>query len=238
MLVSARQGLNALAELKIQRRLTLQSIDDCENFLVSQIAQTASLQYASCETMIRQKLATELGYVITQRAEMVVLPPDAIRLQQPQSWLTLRTHLLDVIEVMEDVCQRIKVPMSGKEPRDSLKDKLQVLRGIVASCHEKMQTVRGILVEIHSVRLADQAEDCGLHQVLDQLKELEEIDNLNKFEVGEALRRVTQVNVERYLSTEHSVTPEMLAICKNVLFEYAEIRGRAGIQLCVDAAAL
>ncbi len=109
---------------------------------------------------------------------------------------------------------------------------------MMGSCHERMQTVRGVLVEIHSRKLADAASDCGLLQVLDGLRELEEIDNLHHADVGEALKHVIQVHIERVSSTEHSLTPEGLARCKKVLVEYAEIRGRAGMQLCVDAAAL
>ncbi|WP_372359519.1 type III secretion system effector XopP [Xanthomonas axonopodis] len=235
---SARQALQALAELNIQKRMPVDNVEEHENFLVPHFAVAASLHYGACEKMIDQKMATEFGHVNTQRVEMVVLSADAMRLQQPGPWLALRGHLLNALAAMEEVCQRIRSPMTGQGPRDSLKDHLPVVRAMMGSCHERMQTVRGMLVEIHSRRLADEASECGLPQVLDGLRELEEIDSLHHAEVGEALKHVIQVHVERFSSTEHSLTPEGLARCKKVLVEYAEIRGRAGMQLCVDAAAL
>ncbi|ATS46185.1 outer protein P [Xanthomonas citri pv. phaseoli var. fuscans] len=235
---SARQGLQALAELDIQKCIPVDNIEEHENFLVTHLAAAACLHHDSCKEMIDQKVATELGHVRTQRVEMVVFSPDAIRLQQPQSWLALRAHLLNALAAMEEVCQRIKSPMTGQGPRDSLKDHLPVVRAMMGSCHERMQTVRGMLVEIHSRRLADEACDCGLPEVLDGLRELEEVDSLHHAEVGEALNHVIQVHVERLSSTEHSLTPQMLAIYKEVLVEYAELRGRAAMQLCMDAAAL
>ncbi|ASL00070.1 type III secretion system effector XopP [Xanthomonas citri] len=235
---SARQGLQALAELDIQKCMPVDNIEEHENFLVTHLAAAACLHHDSCKEMIDQKVATELGHVRTQRVEMVVFSPDAIRLQQPQSWLALRAHLLNALAAMEEVCQRIKSPMTGQGPRDSLKDHLPVVRAMMGSCHERMQTVRGMLVEIHSRRLADEACDCGLPEVLDGLRELEEVDSLHHAEVGEALNHVIQVHVERLSSSEHSLTPQMLAIYKEVLVEYAELRGRAAMQLCMDAAAL
>ncbi|MGV7188428.1 type III secretion system effector XopP [Xanthomonas axonopodis] len=235
---SARQALQALAELSIQKRMPVDNIEEHENFLVPHFAVAASLHYGACQKMIDQKMATELGHVATQRVEMVVLSADAIRLQQPQPWLALRAHLLNALAAMEDVCQRIKSPMTRQGPRDSLKVNLPVVRAMMGSCHERMQTVRGMLVEIHSRRLADEACNCGLPQVLDGLRELEEVEDLGHAEVGEALRHVIQVHIERLSSTEHSLTPQMLAMYKQVLVEYAELRGRAATQLCMDAAAL
>ncbi|PKV16963.1 type III secretion system effector XopP [Xanthomonas prunicola] len=235
---SARQALQALAELNIQKRMPVDNVEEHENFLVPHFAVAASLHYGACQKMIDQKMATEFGHVNTQRVEMVVLSADAMRLQQPEPWLALRGHLLNALAAMEEVCQRISSPMTGQGPPDSLKDHLPVVRAMMGSCHERMQTVRGMLVEIHSRRLADKASDCGLLQVLDRLRELEEIDSLHHAEVGEALKHVIQVHIERLSSTEHSLTPEGLALCKKVLVEYAELRGRAGMQLCVDAAAL
>ncbi|AOS03449.1 outer protein P [Xanthomonas oryzae pv. oryzae] len=237
-LESARQAFQALAELNIKKRIPVDNIEEHENFLVPQFAIAASLHFGACQKMIDQKMATELGHVPTQRVEMVTLSVDATRLQQPESWLALRAHILNSLAALEEVCQRIRSPMTGQGPRDSLKANLPVVRAMIASCHERMQTVRGMLVEIYSRRLSDQATDCGLLQVLDRLRELEEIDSLNHAAVGEALNHVIQVHIERLSSTEHSLTPEALALCKRLLVEYAEVRGRAGMQLCVDAAAL
>ncbi|AGI07112.1 type III secretion system effector XopP [Xanthomonas citri] len=235
---SARQALQALAELSIQKRMPVDNIEEHENFLVTHLAVAACLHHDSCKEMIDQKVATELGHVRTQRVEMVVFSPEALRLQQPEPWLALRGHLLNALAAMEDVCQRIKSPMTRQGPRDSLKVNLPVVRAMMGSCHERMQTVRGMLVEIHSRRLADEACNCGLPQVLDGLRELEEVEDLGHAEVGEALRHVIQVHIERLSSTEHSLTPQMLSMYKQVLVEYAELRGRAATQLCMDAAAL
>ncbi|NMI15905.1 outer protein P, partial [Xanthomonas citri] len=235
---SARQGLQALAELNIQKCMPVDNIEEHEDFLVMHLAVAACLHHDSCKEMIDQKVATELGHVRTQRVEMVVFSPEALRLQQPEPWLALRGHLLNALAAMEDVCQRIKSPMTRQGPRDSLKVNLPVVRAMMGSCHERMQTVRGMLVEIHSRRLADEACNCGLPQVLDGLRELEEVEDLGHAEVGEALRHVIQVHIERLSSTEHSLTPQMLAMYKQVLVEYAELRGRAATQLCMDAAAL
>ncbi|EKQ58686.1 hypothetical protein MOU_21020, partial [Xanthomonas citri pv. malvacearum str. GSPB1386] len=218
--------------------MPVDNIEEHEDFLVMHLAVAACLHHDSCKEMIDQKVATELGHVRTQRVEMVVFSPEALRLQQPEPWLALRGHLLNALAAMEDVCQRIKSPMTRQGPRDSLKVNLPVVRAMMGSCHERMQTVRGMLVEIHSRRLADEACNCGLPQVLDGLRELEEVEDLGHAEVGEALRHVIQVHIERLSSTEHSLTPQMLAMYKQVLVEYAELRGRAATQLCMDAAAL
>ncbi|KUF20990.1 hypothetical protein [Xanthomonas phaseoli] len=73
---------------------------------------------------------------------------------------------------------------------------------------------------------------------MDRLNALEEIDRCMEAKVGQALTELTKIHVERFLSTKHSLTPEMLAMYKNALVEYAEMRGRAATQLCMDAAAL
>ncbi|MBV7280020.1 type III secretion system effector XopP [Xanthomonas vasicola] len=234
---SARQGLQALAELKIQKRMSLEKIAEHEGDLARQLAIAASLHFDACKDMIDQKMATELGHVTTRRVEMVEVSADAIRLQQPEPWLTLRDHLLDALAALEEFCQRIKAPMTGPGSLDSLRNKLPVVRGMMGSCYERMQTVRAMLFKIHEKRLADEASDCGLLQVLDGLMELDEIDSLNHDEVAEALKHVIQVHVECLSQTEHSLTPEDLALGKKLLTEYAERRGRVGMQLCVDAAA-
>ncbi|OQP74976.1 hypothetical protein IA54_011230 [Xanthomonas phaseoli pv. syngonii LMG 9055] len=122
---SARQGLQALAELKLQKRMPPDNIQEHESYLVSHLAVAASLHYSACEKMIDQKMATEFSHVNTQRVEMVVLSPEALRLQQPESWLALRGQLLNALSAMEEVCQRIKSPMTGQGPREALKDNLR-----------------------------------------------------------------------------------------------------------------
>ncbi|WP_131469913.1 outer protein P, partial [Xanthomonas citri] len=139
---------------------------------------------------------------------------------------------------LEEVFRRIKSPMTNRAPSDSQKGHLPLIRMTMGSCYERMQTVSGILCEIYSRRLSDQASNCGLPQVMDRLNALEEIDRSMDAEVEQALTEVTNIHVERYFSTEHSLRPEMLAMYKNVLIEYAELRGRAATQLCMDAAAL
>jgi len=235
---SARQALQALAELKIQQRLSLADIEYREDHLVSHFAQAAALHYGSCQKTIDEKMAQELDHVSTERVEMVMFDADAIRLQQPHAWLTLRACLLDAIGALEEVCQRIKSPMTGQGPRDLLKAKLPIIKATMGSCHERMQTVRGVLVEIHVRKLADQASVCGMPEVTERLEDLAQIDNATHAEVSEATRHVIQVRLERLSSTEHSLTPEQLAMYRNVLLEYAEIRGRVGMQLCLDAASL
>ncbi|UKE49399.1 outer protein P [Xanthomonas translucens] len=235
---SARQGLQALAELKLQERMPLPEVEYYESRLVLNLGQAAALNKGSCENMIDEKMEKELGYVHTGRCAMVALPSEAILLQQPESWLALRAYLLDAIAALEEVCRRIKSPMTDQAPPESLKAQLPIIKATIGGCHEQMQTVRGMLVEIHSKKLLEQASHCGLPQVLDRLRELEEVDSYMHAEVGEALLGLINVHLERLSATEHSLTPEELAMYKGLVIEYAEIRGRAGMQLCVDAAAL
>ncbi|CTP90445.1 putative type III effector protein [Xanthomonas translucens pv. poae] len=235
---SARQGFQALAELKIHQLMPLSQVQGYENDLVLHLATTAALNCNLCQKMIHEKTTKELGYVLKERAAMVVLPPEAIRLQEPQSWIYLRTYLLNVMSALEDVCRRIKSPMTDQAPCEMLKDKLQIVRALISACHEQMQTVRGMIVEIYSRKLHDQASDCGLPKVLGRLRELEEVDSCMQAEMTDAIKGLINVHLERLSSTEHSLTPERLAMYKGVLTEYAEIRGRVGMQLCVDAAAL
>ncbi|UKE68707.1 outer protein P [Xanthomonas cerealis pv. cerealis] len=235
---SARQGLQALSELKIKERMPLSKLEYYESRLVMNLGQAAALNKESCQNMIDEKMEKELGYVHTGRCAMVAFPHEAILLQQPESWLALRAHLLDAIAALEEVCRRIKSPMTDQAPPDSLKAQLPIVKATIGGCHELMQAVRGIVVEIHSKRLFEQASDCGLPQVLDGLRELEEVDSYMDAEVSEALIELINVHLERLSATEHSLTPEELAMYKGLVIEYAEIRGRAGMQLCVDAAAL
>ncbi|SOO33149.1 Type III secretion system effector protein (fragment) [Xanthomonas citri pv. fuscans] len=196
------------------------------------------MTYVACEQLVDQKLAQELGATLTDSSGLAQFDAQAIRLVQPEAWRALRTHLLDVIAALEEVFRRIKSPMTNRAPSDSQKSHLPLIRMTMGSCYERMQTVRGILCEIYSRRLSDQASNCGLPQVMDRLNALEEIDRSMDAEVEQALTEVTNIHVERYFSTEHSLRPEMLAMYKNVLVEYAELRGRAATQLCMDAAAL
>ncbi|PKV16962.1 type III secretion system effector XopP [Xanthomonas prunicola] len=235
---SARQGLQALSELKIQRRMAPPDIEAHENRLVSSLAQAAAMNYVSCERRIDQKLTQELGSVLTESGDFARFDIQAIRLQQPESWHALRAHLLDAIAALEEVFRRIKSPMTNRAPCDSLKAQLPIIRMTMESCHTRMQAVRGVLYEIYSIRLSDQASGCRMPQVLDRLRALKEVDRCMEAKVGRALTELTKMHIERFLSTEHSLTPEMLAMHKNVLVEYAEMRGRAATQLCMDAAAL
>ncbi|PPV10208.1 type III secretion system effector XopP [Xanthomonas axonopodis pv. vasculorum] len=237
-LESARQGLQALSELKMQRRMSPSDIDAHEDRLVSSLGQAAAMSYVLCEKMIDQKLTKELGSLLTDSSNFVRFNIQAIRLQQPESWHAIRTHLLDVIAALEEVCRRINSPMTNRALSDSLKPHLPLVRVTMGSCYTRMQTVRGVLYEIYARRVSDQARGCGLPQVMDRLNALEEIDRCMEAKVGQALTELTKIHLERFLSTEHSLTPEMLATYKNVLVEYAEMRGRAATQLCMDAAAL
>ncbi|RNK91509.1 outer protein P, partial [Xanthomonas vasicola pv. vasculorum] len=65
--------MQALAELKIQQCMPIDNVAEHENFLVLHFAVAASLHYDACDKMIYQKMATELGHVMTQRVEMVLL---------------------------------------------------------------------------------------------------------------------------------------------------------------------
>ncbi|AKK63313.1 hypothetical protein FE36_05365 [Xanthomonas oryzae pv. oryzicola] len=230
--------MQALSELKIQRRMSSADIEAHENRLVSSLAQAAAMNYVSCERMIDQKLAQGLGSALTEGSDFAQLDIQAIRLQQPESWHALRAHLLDAIAALEEVFRRIKSPMTTRTPCDSLKAQLPIVRMTMESCHTRMQTVRGVLYEIYSVRLSDQVSSCRMPLVLDRLRELEEVDKCMDAKVGKAVTELAKMHIERFLSTEHSLTPEMLAMHKNVLVEYAEMRGRAATQLCMDAAAL
>ncbi|AKK66770.1 type III secretion system effector XopP [Xanthomonas translucens] len=235
---SARQGLQALAELKMRQRLPLDQVEYHESKLVSHLARAAALNYDLCRKIIKEKMAKELGYVQTEGVAMVALPREAILLQQPESWLALRAHLLDAIAALEEVCRRIKSPMTDQAPPDWLKGQLQLIMATIGSCHAVMQTVRGVIFEIHSKKLCVQASDCGLPQVLDRLREIAKVGSYMDAELGEALEELMNVHLERLSSTEHSLTPERLAMHKSLIAEYAEIRDRVGMQLCVDAAAL
>lgn len=63
---SARQGLQALAELDIQKCMPVDNIEEHENFLATHLAAAACLHHDSCKEMIDQKVATELGHVRTK----------------------------------------------------------------------------------------------------------------------------------------------------------------------------
>ncbi|WIH03944.1 hypothetical protein KHF85_13900 [Xanthomonas translucens pv. graminis] len=58
---SARQGLQALAELKIQQRMPLSQVEYYESELVSGLAKAAALNCDSCQKIIKEKMAKELG---------------------------------------------------------------------------------------------------------------------------------------------------------------------------------
>ncbi|PPV03855.1 outer protein P, partial [Xanthomonas bromi] len=236
-LESARQGLQALSDLKMQRRMPLPDIQAHENQLVSSLGQAAAMNYVSCEKLIDQKLE-ELGSVLDDSSDSVRFDTDAIRLQQPEPWLALRDHLLNAILALEEVFRRIKSPMTDLALHDSPKAQLPIVKVTMGSCHSRMQTVRGVLYEIYSRKLSHQARSCGLPQVLDRLRALDDVEKCMNTDVRKAFTELIKIHIECYLSTEHSLTSEKLASYKNLLAEYAEIRGRAGIQLCVDAAAL
>ncbi|KLB53286.1 hypothetical protein XEUV315_23525, partial [Xanthomonas euvesicatoria] len=83
-------------ELKIQRRMSSSDIEAHEDRLISSLGQAAAMNYLSCEKMIDHKLTQELGSVLAESSQFARFNVQAIRLQQPESWHALRTHLLDV----------------------------------------------------------------------------------------------------------------------------------------------
>ncbi len=174
-----------------------------------------------------------MGSALAQSSHYARFNVQAIRLQQPESWHALRTHLLDVIAALEEVFRRIKSPMTNRAPSDVLKAQLPIIRITMGSCHTRMQTVRAVLYEIYSRRLFDQASRCGLPQVMDRLSALDEVDRCMEARVGQAFTELTKIHIERFLSTEHSLTPQMLAMYKEVLVEYAELRWPSWGRSCV-----
>ncbi|KUF20991.1 hypothetical protein [Xanthomonas phaseoli] len=154
-LESARRGLQALSELKMQRRMSPPDIEAHENQLVSSLGQAAAMNYVVCEKMIDYKLEQEMGSVLTDSSDFARFNIQAIRLQQPESWHAIRAHLLDVIAALEEVCRRIKSPMTNRAPSDHLKSHLPIIRITMGSCYTRMQTIRGVLYEIYARRLSD-----------------------------------------------------------------------------------
>ncbi|WP_279631221.1 type III secretion system effector XopP [Xanthomonas fragariae] len=243
---SAREGLQAIVDLKLRNRLRSKDAVEQEAEMFTILGASAATAYEVRNQLIENKWVDQLG--VTQLTEPM-LGPVVVRAtlhradlerQDPDEWYGYLSELEQYRSAMNESLRRMKNPDSHGERFESASAIMRLISVDHAFCHETMRSIRCLLVDIYRLRLARQVEASDLQYVMARLDELKEATNYLGDTAGEAFGTLARVLSETICPSEASaaLTPQIVARHKDVLEDYAERFGRVGLGLCLDVAAL
>ncbi|MFA0924993.1 type III secretion system effector XopP [Xanthomonas fragariae] len=243
---SARKGLHAIGDLKLQNPLTSDALVENEAALWTILGASAANGYSACEELIRDKWTHQLG--IAEPTEPM-LGPVVVRTplhhadlerQDPNEWYGYLSELEQYRSAMDESLRRMKKPEAHGKTIQNIPSMMELIRATLGFCHETMHTTRGMLVDIHRLRLESHVQASGSQDVTARLHELYEAKNYRSDTVAEAFTALAEVVIASIRPSEAgaALTPQIVAQHKDVLEDYAEQFGRVGLGLCLDVAAL
>ncbi|WP_234419456.1 type III secretion system effector XopP, partial [Xanthomonas fragariae] len=243
---SARKGLQAIADLRLGNRLRANAAVENEATLVMILGASAVNGYSACEELMRDKWTHQLGIpehtgpTSTNAAVRESMPRTHVERQDPKEWYGHLSELEKYRSAMDESLRRMKKPEAHGKTIENVPTMMDLIRANLGFCHETMHTTRGVLIDICRVRLENQVQASGSHDVTARLYELYEAKNYRSDAVTEAFTALGEVVTESICPSEASapLTPQIVAQHKDVLEDYAEQFGRVGLGLCLDVAAL
>ncbi len=245
---SAREGLQAIVDLKLRNRLRSKDAVEHEAALFTILGASAAAAYEARNQLIENKWVDQLG--VTQLTEPMLCPVVVraplhradLERQDPDEWYGYLSELEQYRSAMNESLRRMKKPDSHGERLKNTSVIMRLISADHAFCHETMRSIRCLLVDIYRLRLARQVEASDLHDVMvmARLDELEEARDYLGDTVGEAFGTLARVVTEPIRPSEAgaALTPQIVARHKDVLEDYAEQFGRVGLGLCLDVAGL
>ncbi|MCC4635853.1 type III secretion system effector XopP [Xanthomonas dyei] len=243
---SAREGLQAVADLKVQGRLQSKAAVEHERALLTLLGTSAAVGYAARDELLEDKWMKQFGLIqpiepaIGDITVQVELHNSDVERQKTEEWRGYLSEIEQYRGAMDELLRRMKAPDTHKRIRENVSAMVPLIRTNLGFCHETMQSIRSLLVDIHRLQLERQVEANGISEVMVRLHELDEAKNYRGDSLLAAFTALSQVLIESICPSEAGValTPQVVAQHKEVLEDYAEHFGRIGMKLCVDVAAL
>ncbi|MEA9482771.1 type III secretion system effector XopP [Xanthomonas campestris] len=243
---SAREGLQAVADLKVQGRLQSKAAVEHEHALLTLLGTSAAVGYAARDELLEDKWMQQFDIIqpiepaIGATIVQAELHNSDVERQQTEEWQGYLSEIEQYRGAMDELLRRMKAPDTHKKIRENVSAMVPLIRTNLGFCHETMQSIRSLLVDIHRLQLERQVEAKGMPEVMARLHELDEAKNYRGDDVAAAFSALSQVVIESICPSEAGValTPQVVAQHKDVLEDYAEHFGRIGLKLCVDVAAL
>ncbi|WAT15114.1 type III effector protein XopP [Xanthomonas fragariae] len=243
---SAREGLQAIVDLKLRNRLRSKDAMEHEAALFTILGASAATAYEARNQLIENKWVDQLG--VTQFTEPMPCPVVVraplrradLERQDPDEWYGYLSELEHYRSAMNESLRRMKKPDSHGQRLKNASTIMRLISADHAFCHETMRSIRCLLVDIYRLRLESHVEASDLQDVMARLDELEEAKDYLGDTVGEAFGTLARVVTESMRPSEAgaTLTPQIVARHKDVLEDYAERFGRVGLGLCLDVAAL
>ncbi|MFA0924068.1 type III effector protein XopP, partial [Xanthomonas fragariae] len=221
----AREGLQAVVDLKLRNRLRSKDAVEYEATLFTILGTSAATGYTARNELIQERLP--------------IYRTDVER-QDPDEWYGYLSELEQYRSAMDESLRRMKKPAAPGNALEIIHRTMTLITFSHGCCHETMRSIRCLLLHIYRLRLEHQVKAGGLQEVMARLHELEEARNYRSDTVAEAFRILSCVLSETICPSEASaaLTPQIVAQHKDVLEDYAERFGRVGLGLCLDVAAL
>ncbi|WP_234416495.1 type III secretion system effector XopP, partial [Xanthomonas fragariae] len=253
---SAREGLQAIADLRLGNRLRENAAAEHEATLFTILGASAATAYEAHNELIEDKWVHQLNatQLTEPRLDPVVVKVDLhhtdLERQDPDEWYRYLSELEQYRSAMNESLRRMKKPGAHGKRLKNIPAVMRLISGDHAFCHETMRSIRCLLVDIYRIRLWRQVEASalrdsglqasGLQEVMARLDELDKVKSYRSDTVAEAFTALTKVVTESARPSEANaaLTPQIVAQHKDVLEDYAEQFGRFGLGLCLDVAAL
>ncbi|SMQ93476.1 type III secretion system effector XopP [Xanthomonas fragariae] len=243
---SAREGLQAIADLRLGNRLRSNDAVEHEATLFTILGASAATAYEARSELIEHKWAHQ--FRVTQLTESrldnvtvrVPLHHTDLECQDPDEWYRYLSELEKYRSAMDESLRNMKKPDAHEKIFTTDSFTMKQIRAEHAFCHGTMRSIRCLLVDIYRIRLWRQVEASGSHDVTVRLHELYQAKNYLGDTVVDAFTALSKVVTESIRPSEAgaALSPQLVAQHKDVLEDYAEQFGRVGLGLCLDVAAL
>ncbi|WP_425512030.1 type III secretion system effector XopP, partial [Xanthomonas fragariae] len=243
---SAREGLQAIVDLKLQNPLTSDALVENEAALCTILGMSAAHGYAAREELLREEWAQQFSMpeptdpTISRTTVRASVHHADVERQDPDQWSGYLSEIEKYRSAMYESLRRMKKPEAHGKTIENVPTMMELIKVGLGLCHEQMQPIRCLLVDIYRLRLLRQVEASGSHDVTARLHELCEVKNYFEDTVADAFTALGHVVTGSVRPSEASaaLTPQIVAQHKDVLEDYAEQFGRVSLGLCLDVAAL
>ncbi|WP_199913781.1 type III secretion system effector XopP, partial [Xanthomonas fragariae] len=226
----SREGLQAIADLRLGNRLRSNGAVDHERALWTVLGTSAATGYRARNELIEEQASID---------------PTDLECQDPDEWCGYLSELEQYRSAMGESLRRMKKPAAHGKTLKAGPAIMTLITVTYVFCHETMRSIRSLLVDSYRTQLARQVEASGLQasdlqELIARLHELDEAENYRGDTVAEAFTALTKVVTESICPSEAgaALSPQTVAQHKDVLEDYAEQFGRVGLGLCLDVAAL
>ncbi|MHA6909787.1 type III secretion system effector XopP [Ralstonia pseudosolanacearum] len=244
IMVSARTGLDALAALKMQRKVENGYADQTEVLLLSALASASNVVLNVRDDMLRAEW-DELRAARAYTAEAESGPTEEADpepdFEQLPRWLN---ELTQVRDALDEIMKRFKSSELPVAVRAGLQPIMPAVTFAQSVCRTAMQTVHALILADRAGRLMMLAERKGLPGVVARVGELRQALYHRRAEVA-AASSALEAEADgswkrRRPGVQSADRPSLQALLEHheVLQDYGRQLDQVGHDMCLDAAAL